>query len=91
MAKTGSLRLHGNSQPVIRVLKQIERLDSVRQNLVQRLEAAVLAIKGHAPTVAITTTRQKGGRRKGFKLSAEARAKISAAQKKRWAKTKAGK
>jgi hypothetical protein len=30
----------------------------------------------------------KGGRRPGFKLSAEARAKISAAQKKRWAKTK---
>jgi hypothetical protein len=31
----------------------------------------------------------KGGRRKGFKLSAEARAKIAAAQRKRWAKQKA--
>jgi|SRR5579862_4653918 len=32
---------------------------------------------------------RKGGRRKGFKMSPEARAKIAAAQKKRWAKKRA--
>jgi ElaB/YqjD/DUF883 family membrane-anchored ribosome-binding protein len=42
---------------------------------------------GRAVRKAVTEVR-KSGRRPGFKMSAEARAKISAAQKKRWAKTK---
>jgi len=34
---------------------------------------------------ATAAARNKGGRRPGFKMSAEAKARISAAQKKRWA------
>src|SRR5262245_9889258 len=40
---------------------------------------------GRALTTASERIGNKGGRRKGFKMSAEAKAKISAAAKKRWA------
>ena len=39
-----------------------------------------------SPNAAPEAVRKTGGRRKGFKMSAEARAKIAAAQKKRWAR-----
>lgn len=55
----------------------------------------ILAELGHAGQSAVSEVRSlqgksRGGRRKGFKMSAAARAKISAAQKARWAKQKAG-
>ena len=44
-----------------------------------------------AAAPATPTRRNKGGRRPGFRMSAEAKARISAAQKKRWAAYRAKK
>lgn len=56
---------------------------------VLKLDPVEAARKHAAP--ASTVRKGRGGRRRGFKMSAEARAKIAAAQRKRWAKQKAEK
>ena len=79
---------------------ELEQLESRRHELIQQLRRAADALSsadspvpGRARTAgsarrAGTGRRRRGGRRKGFKMSAEARAKISAAAKKRWAAQK---
>jgi hypothetical protein len=74
---------------LITLVNQLDELDGIRRRLVAKIQAAAGNLQGGAAPAA--GRKGKGGRRKGFKLSAEARAKISAAQKKRWAKTKASK
>jgi len=83
-----------------RTLAQLERalhrLNAQRHAVLAEIKTAVeqLSFGSAAPMAGISVTSRvgaptsKGGRRPGFKLSAEARAKISAAQKRRWAKTK---
>jgi hypothetical protein len=83
-----------------RTLAQLERvlhrLNAQRNAVLAEIKATVehLSFGSAAPQGGLSITsrveapRNKGGRRPGFKLSAEARAKISAAQKRRWAKTK---
>ena len=83
-----------------RTLAQLERvlhrLNAQRNAVLAEIRTAVehLSFGSAAPLAGLSITsrvevpRNKGGRRPGFKLSAESRAKISAAQKKRWAKTR---
>jgi hypothetical protein len=83
-----------------RTLAQLEqvlhKLNAQRSAVLAEIKTAVerLSFGGAAPLAGLSITsrvevpKNKGGRRPGFKLSAEARAKISAAQKRRWAKTK---
>jgi hypothetical protein len=72
---------------LITLVNQLDALDAKRRKLVTEIQHAAGNLQGAAAPAA--TRRTKGGRRKGFKMSAEARAKIAAAQKKRWAKQKA--
>lgn len=67
-------------------------IDSILDQLKQerdRLDAAIRALEG----VSKNGTGRGGrrGRRKGWKMSAEARAKIAAAQRARWAKARKAK
>jgi len=53
------------------------------------IDAAIHALNGSSvATVIAAVTGVKAGKRRTWKMSAAARAKISAAQKKRWAKVK---
>lgn len=74
---------------LVTLVNELTALDARRVVLVQRIQAAAGALETGRATGA--SAGRKGGRRKGFTLSAEARHKISLAQKKRWAKQKAGK
>lgn len=76
---------------LVTLVNQLDALDSKRRKLVAKIQAAAGALETGPATGAPTGRRGRGGRKKGFKLSAEARARISAAQKKRWAKQKAAK
>jgi hypothetical protein len=71
------------------LVAQLEKLDDQRRALIASIRAAADALVSGAPDsggAGVGNGRTaKGGRRKGFTLSAEARAKIAAAQKKRWA------
>jgi len=52
------------------------------------IDAAIHALNGSSvPTVIAAGTRIKAGKKRTWKMSATARAKISLAQKKRWAKS----
>jgi len=79
---------------LLSLVQQLNALDAARQALLAQIRAATNALSGGAPEAAVTVSvagvpaRRRGGRRKGFKMSAEARAKISAAAKKRWAAKK---
>ena len=57
---------------------------------IQKLEKKLAAIIG-APDSAPAQGKVRRGRRRGWTMSAEARAKIAAAQRARWAKQKAAK
>lgn len=73
--------------------------DEIIQQLneeIERLQSAVRALKGSEsgnsqPASAAGATAKRRGRRGPRHMSAEARARIAAAQRKRWAKVKAGK
>jgi len=54
------------------------------------VDAAIHALNGSVATVIAAATGVKAGKKRTWKMSAAARAKISAAQKKRWAKAKKG-
>ncbi len=77
---------------LIDLVKKLDELDSKRRKLVAQIQQAATGLQSGGFT--IPATRGRSGRvrrrRKGFKMSAEARAKIGAAQKKRWAKQKSG-
>jgi hypothetical protein len=73
---------------LITLVNQLDALDTKRRKLVAEIQHAVSGLSAGTLASVSTGGMSKGGRRPGFKLSAEARAKISAAQKKRWAKTK---
>jgi hypothetical protein len=80
---------------LLALVQQLNSLDAQRQALLAQIRAATNALSGGAPDAAAAVSaaagapaKRRGGRRKGFKMSAEARAKISAAAKKRWAARK---
>ena len=73
---------------LVTLVNQLDALDARRRKLVAEIQHAASGLSGGSFASVSTGVKSKGGRRPGFKLSAEARAKISAAQKKRWAKTK---
>jgi len=75
---------------LITLVNQLDALDTKRRTLVARIQRAAANLESGAGPIA-AGRKGRGGRRKGFKLSKEARAKISAAQKKRWAKQRAEK
>jgi hypothetical protein len=69
--------------------------DAQRHQIIAEIDAAVLMLRGTAPsagtapTVSTTTVTAQGtGRRPGFRMSDEAKAKISASAKARWAAKK---
>ena len=74
---------------LITLVNELDALDARRRKLVAAIQHAVTGLSGGSSASVSPSRRSKGGRRPGFKLSAEARAKIAAAQKKRWAKQKA--
>jgi hypothetical protein len=90
----------GRSMSLDKLVSQLSALDSQRKTLVSKLRMAVAAWSGDNPfpRKASTTGRSSRGRkkvahgrgRKRRKMSAAARAKISAAQRARWATQKAG-
>jgi hypothetical protein len=73
---------------LITLVSQLDALDTRRRKLVAEIQHAASGLSSRGSLASVSTGMSRGGRRPGFKLSAEARAKISAAQKKRWAKTK---
>jgi hypothetical protein len=75
---------------LITLVNQLDALDAKRRALVAEIQKAAGEL-GSGVSVPAARGGSKGGRRPGFKLSAEARAKIGAAQKRRWAKHKAEK
>ena len=75
---------------LVTLVSQLDALDTKRRKLVAEIQRAANGLSVGSWASESTNRKGKGGRRPGFKLSAEARAKISAAQKKRWAKTKRG-
>jgi hypothetical protein len=74
---------------LITLVQQLDALDAKRRELVAQIQAAAGSL-GSTEATGVSSP-NKGGRRAGFKLSAEARAKIAAAQRKRWAAHKAKK
>jgi hypothetical protein len=75
---------------LISLVNELDALDTRRRKLVAEIQHAAGGLSGGSLASVTASRKSKGGRRPGFKLSAEARAKIAAAQKKRWAKQKAG-
>jgi hypothetical protein len=77
--------------------KRLHQLNAERQAILADIKKAVeqLSFGSAAPMAGISVSgrlgKGKGGRRPGFKLSAEARAKIAAAQRARWARVKSKK
>jgi hypothetical protein len=96
MAKRGRRKRTGGNDVLIDLARQLTEVERRRQDLLRQIvsaagqELASSPATGAAPSAG-TGGQRRGGRRKGFKMSAEARAKIAAAQRKRWAKQKAEK
>jgi hypothetical protein len=65
-------------------IKQLKKVLALKERMA-RLEAELTKLTGAGTTPAVKTPRKKG------KMSAAGRARIAAAQKKRWAKVKAAK
>jgi len=76
---------------LISLVNQLDALDAKRRALVAQIQAAASRLGSTESAAPAAATGGRGGRRPGFKLSAEARAKIAAAQKKRWAAHRAKK
>lgn len=77
---------------LIVLANELDALDEKRRQLITRIQAAADDLGSGAAAArswVSSKTPRKGGRRPGFKMSTEARAKIAAAQRKRWAKQKA--
>jgi hypothetical protein len=75
---------------LVSLVRKLESLDAERRAVIAGIRAATESLLGGGvvtggDTVRATAGGRQGGRRKGFTLSAEARAKIAAAQKRRWA------
>ena len=89
MAKRGR---RPKTASLLSLVQQLTTLDAQRVELVAQIQAATNALigGGAASPVAVPVAKPtgRGGRRKGFKMSTEAKAKISAAAKKRWAAKK---
>jgi hypothetical protein len=75
------------------LVAELGRLDAARQDVIRRIKAATdRLIGGHSPLPAPPVVRAKTvGRRKGYKMSEETKAKMRAAQQARWAKKNEGK
>jgi hypothetical protein len=74
---------------LIDLARQLTEVERHRTELLRQIVSAAGHELSSSPSTGTSGNgRRKGGRRRGFKMSAEARAKISAAQKARWAKTK---
>jgi len=78
--------------------RELSLLEGRRDILVAEIQRAVASLGGgtgtgnpgparRGPGRPKGSGKKKGGRKKGFKMSKAAKAKISAAQKKRWAQT----
>jgi hypothetical protein len=72
------------------VRARIDEINKEKSDLVDALSGLLAAAKaeltdGKAPEFQRSQVRKKGGRRPGFRMSDEAKAKIAAAAKKRWA------
>src|SRR5215510_10265270 len=74
--------------------RRIREINDERNTIMASLRRLLANLGDTAPSrgrssarraTAAASSRNKGGRRPGFKMSAEAKARISAAQKKRWA------
>lgn len=81
------------------LVARLGALDRERADILSRLSGAVSALGGGGETVPSPFQRrgpgrppgsgkEKSGRKRKFKMSAEGRAKIAAAQRARWAKVK---
>jgi hypothetical protein len=81
-------------QTLAQLEKRLHRLNAERVAVLAEIKQAVehLSFGSAAPMAGLSVSgrlgKNKGGRRPGFKLSAEARAKIAAAQRARWARVK---
>jgi hypothetical protein len=90
MAKRGRRKSRGGKDVLIDLARQLTEVERRRTELLRQIVSAAGHELSSSPrTGASGNGRRKRGRRKGFKMSAEARAKISAAQTKRWSKQKA--
>lgn len=74
---------------LVKLVNQLEALDVTRRRLVAQIQAAAAGLATGGMIVGGGWS--AGGRPQGSKMTPEARAKISAAQKKRWAKFHAAK
>ena len=79
------------------IATELEQLDARRRVLIAQLRDLTAQLTGGPELPGgrsggneLPGGRQPGGRRPGFKMSAEAKATIAAAQRKRWAKAKKG-
>lgn len=88
---------------ILRIAKKLTNLHKEKQALELKISQLAATARNHieiiaaggggaspAPFIMPPAAGKRTGRKKGFKMSAAARAKISAAQKARWAKQKAG-
>jgi hypothetical protein len=81
-------------QTLAQLEQRLHRLNAERHGVLAEIKKAVeqLSFGSAAPMAGLSVSgrlgKSKGGRRPGFKLSVEARAKIAAAQRARWARVK---
>jgi hypothetical protein len=77
---------------LVRLVNQLDALDAKRRQVVAHIQQAVAGLGvGDTRRGRISSGAPRKGRPHGSKMSPEARAKISAAQKARWAKQRAAK
>jgi hypothetical protein len=71
---------------VDKLISELASLDARRRRVVAAIHHALSALGTTLSDAGVA--RPRTGRRPGFKMSAEARAKIAAAQRRRWAKVR---
>lgn len=77
---------------LVTLVNQLDALDTKRRHVVAQIHRAVANLGvGDTRRGGIASGAPRKGRPRGSKMSAEARARISAAQKARWAKQRASK
>jgi hypothetical protein len=82
-------RLSTQTNTLTRLAAELNRLDAKRDVLLNRIQATIASLVGNGTSPAVRSARgaqqrrRRGGRPKGFKVSAATRAKLRAAWKKR--------
>lgn len=77
---------------LVTLVNQLDALDAKRRHVVAQIQKAVANLGvGDTRRGWVSSAPPRKGRPRGSKMSAEARARISAAQKARWAKQRASK